>query len=332
MFLANETKLCFKVFIFIQNEGKKIDNISMRLFEKKETPVQNIAFSAIMVAINALASLLSSFVPLSSLFVVIFLPLVSAFASSLLKKIYMPIYLLASIAISLLSGMYDLSNVIFYIIPAIISGTLYGLLSSFRIPLGILIFLVSLLNMGLNYLTLPILKAIYGVDFIESAITLIGLSDRPHIYEIVPCFIFVLSLVETSLSNLVIQLEFKKLNISRVDLVISWFIYPCMAIVSAAFALGLGFVNLATGAIFLLFSVYFTFLSLVPLIRAKTWWLYLMVAALCIISFMLNAILNKYYPEGGKLLLIGFYSFSVAFPSLLGRILLILKERKAKND
>jgi hypothetical protein len=87
-----------------------------------------------MCALNAVVATLSTLVPLSSLFVIIFLPLVSVLTVILCEDKYAIIYLVAAIALSLGVTAYDITATLFYIIPAIVVGTLYGFLSKKNFP------------------------------------------------------------------------------------------------------------------------------------------------------------------------------------------------------
>ena len=57
----------------------------MKLFRERVTPVENIAFMAIMAAFVAIISLVSALLPLSSVFVMVLVPLAAASVSLFCK-------------------------------------------------------------------------------------------------------------------------------------------------------------------------------------------------------------------------------------------------------
>ena len=87
----------------------------MSLFKKRETLVQNITFLAIMAAINIVLLLLTIVLPYLVILLTLILPFVSLLVTILCQKKYYPIYILATIGLSLLVSVDGLTNVIFYI-------------------------------------------------------------------------------------------------------------------------------------------------------------------------------------------------------------------------
>ena len=65
----------------------------MGIFSKRETLVQNIAFLAIMAAINVVLLLLATLLPYLLLFLTMILPFVSLLVTIYCKKRYYPMYL-----------------------------------------------------------------------------------------------------------------------------------------------------------------------------------------------------------------------------------------------
>ena len=81
----------------------------MKFLHARTGSAQNLAFVALMCALNAVVATLSTLVPLSSLFVIIFLPLVSVLTVILCEDKYAIIYLVAAIALSLGVTAYDIT-------------------------------------------------------------------------------------------------------------------------------------------------------------------------------------------------------------------------------
>ena len=168
----------------------------MKFLHQRKGAAQNLAFLGLMCALNAVVATLSTLVPLSSLFVIIFLPLVSSLTVILCEDKYTLVYVVAAIALSLGVTAYDITSTLFYIIPAIIVGALYGFLLKKGFPTAYLIFVAALLEMGLNYAALPLIKLMTGKDFLATIVGLLGLADNTFIPKLYPTFIFAYSLMK----------------------------------------------------------------------------------------------------------------------------------------
>ena len=99
----------------------------MALFKKRETLVQNIAYMAIMAAINVIFVLLTALLPPLMFLMVFVLPLTSAVVTLFCKKRYFPIYFIVTIGLCMLAsfGIY-IFDTFFYVLPALISGFFFG--------------------------------------------------------------------------------------------------------------------------------------------------------------------------------------------------------------
>jgi hypothetical protein len=108
----------------------------MKVFSPRETSAQNIAYISIMASIDVVFALFATFFPFGAIFLMLLLPLPSAVAAYYCKNRYIPVYLLASIGLSLIATIWDFQLTLFYAIPAICSGTLYGFLKQKRLTIG----------------------------------------------------------------------------------------------------------------------------------------------------------------------------------------------------
>ena len=91
---------------------------------KRETLIQNIAYMALMAAINVIFVLLTTLVPVLMFLIIIVLPLTSTMVTLLCKKKYFPIYAIATIALCMIVTIWKIDDTIFYVIPSIITETL----------------------------------------------------------------------------------------------------------------------------------------------------------------------------------------------------------------
>ena len=232
----------------------------MQILKKRETPIQNIAYMGIMVAINVVAVILMNYV-LPILFVpfMLILPFTSTVVTLFCKKIYFPFYLLATVGICLLVTLNNITDTLLYILPSLISGFLFGIAICYKLPVILVIFFTALVNLGLTYLSFPILKAIYGQDTIMVIAKLFNLDSFQYLYFVVPTFIMVISLIQETFTYFIIDSELPKLAI-QVDEKPLLFIREAIGIFGSIMAL---VCYLAKSSFFGTFALFFTTFAII---------------------------------------------------------------------
>lgn len=184
------------------------------MFKKKETLLQNITFMGIVGAINVLMCVLGAYLPITGIFIIIFLPFFSAAVTLLCKKKYYPIYAFATIGVALVATLWNTEFTLFYLIPSVITGFLFGFCFSKKLNGVYSLLFTSIAQFGLTYLMLPIIKGIYGTDLIYVFLKLFNLLDsQEYIMIIVPSFIYLLSLVEMIFTYIVLTNELNKFKL-----------------------------------------------------------------------------------------------------------------------
>ena len=146
-----------------------------KLLEEKKGPSENIAFISVLISILCVFSLLMSFFPLSAIFIIIFIPAITAVGTQYIEKQYLWVFAISALAATLLVTIYNYMDTLFYIYPGIISGFFYGILRKEKLPISLVIFLSSLIGMALNYLALPLIKGLYQIEMISFTIKLFNL-------------------------------------------------------------------------------------------------------------------------------------------------------------
>ncbi len=260
----------------------------MKFLRKRETPSENIAFMGISSGVVVVFSLLTTFLPFSSLFVILFLPLICALTTYFCKDKYLPFYIVASIGVSLLCTAYNISSTLFDVAPAIIIGSLFGFFLKKNIPSSITIFILSLLKVGLNYLMLLLLKGLYGIDFIETIIKLLHLEENAVIYDLVPTFMFIYALIQITISFFIISIasaDFIKIWSKRkIDIFIS-----IGSLLFLASSFGVAFVSLSIASFLGAIGIYLCLASSRNIFRRNPWWLFATLGILLTTSFYLSA-------------------------------------------
>ena len=189
----------------------------MELRKKKETLVQNITYMAIMAAINVVFVLISVLVPFLFFLIVFVLPLTSAIVTIHCKKVYFPIYAVATIGLCMICTMWQIGDTIFYVIPSIISGFLFGYMAEKKVPSFWIITITTLVQIGISYATIPLLNVISGKDVAISFATVFGLGDFKYLNYVVPCFIFFIALAQEIIAYMVIKEELPRFGITLND-------------------------------------------------------------------------------------------------------------------
>ena len=180
------------------------------MFKEKETLLQNMAFMGIMAALNVLLATLGAFFPVAGVFIMIFLPFFSAVTALICKWRYYPIYAVATIGVSICATLWHTEFTIFYLIPSVITGFIFGLCFRLKLSGTYSLLLTSLIQLSLTYIALPIIQAIYGTNLIQTFLTLFQLDGNENALIIVPSFIYLLSLAQMLLSYIVLSNEIKK--------------------------------------------------------------------------------------------------------------------------
>ena len=237
----------------------------MRLFRLRKTPVENLTFIAMMVAFDAILSLIAALLPLSALFIMLLAPLTSAAVSLFCKKRYLLVYLFAAIGICIAVTAWDFLNTLFYMIPAVFTGALYGLLWRLKLPTSINIFCTALLSFGFFYLSILLIKAMLNADMVMVLLAIIGKKDDPFAPIIFPLFALGYSLAQTGIMHAFVAYELKRLGQEEVSdaVLVKW--YPLIAAIFLISSLFCGFLHAETAYFLLGVGIYWSLYSIYPL-------------------------------------------------------------------
>ncbi len=296
--------------------------LSMRKLEERETVSQSIAFLGIMAGICVVFSLVSALVPFVTIASIFILPIASSLGTRLTKSKYSIPFLLATSALMIGTSAFNITETIFYLIPALLSGGLYGILARAKAPSTYTILAVAFLSLGLNYLSVPILKALTGLNPIETTITLLGLNSYENVLVAFPAVLLALGLIQSVLSHFLIifihgRLEIEENRTSFLLDGIGALFFGLISIVAGLFVLELGYIALVASLYFFAIAVYD-----IILIRKKL--LYILSISFLILGVFLIALLSPLLIVKKAILLGGYY------PTIFG-LLIILFARK-KND
>lgn len=294
----------------------------MKFFRLRKTPSEQLSFIALMVGIEVVLAVLASFVPLSDLFVILVLPLASVLVALLCETKFLGIYLFSSLLLVSVTTCYDLRSTLFSVLPAIIMGTGYGFCLKKKLPLSFVVFFSALLSLGLNYLSLPLIRLIYDVDMISFAKGVLGLSDYAYVDDIIPTFLFGYALAEVGLSHLLAQLFLSEFEGEESHP--GWESYAEIGsgFLFGGLAIGFAFVNVPAAYVFWAFGLYFSIFAFFILLDAHRPYLFILLGALALGAIFLNAILYSSLPQDTGMILTTLFYWTIDISSLIGRLLL----------
>ena len=292
--------------------------------KKKETLVQNITYMAIMAAINVVFVLISVLVPFLFFLIVFVLPLTSAIVTLHCKKRYFPIYAVATIGLCMICTMWQIGDTIFYVIPSIISGFLFGFLIEKKVPSFWIITITTAVQIAISYATIPLLNLISGKDVVVSFATVFGLGDFKYLNYVVPCFIFFISLAQQVIAYMVIKEELPKFGITLNDPKEIPFSLAIGIGAASTLAFAFSFIPYCGPISYLmsLISLLFVCYAIIYLVLERKTLVYILLVASFIVSMFTFALLYKFVKEPLGLVLVNIFFFIVAIIVLINNYLL----------
>ncbi len=180
------------------------------MFKEKNTIIENIAFMGIVAAINVLLSVLAAFLPITSIFILIFLPFFSSVVALLCKWKYYPIYFFATIGVALAATFWNIQFTLFNLIPSLITGFLFGLSFKKHLSGTYALLFTSVAQCAITFALIPLINVLCNTDIIDTFLKFFKLNDNPNAQIIVPSFIYLIGLIQMVFSYIVLNNELKK--------------------------------------------------------------------------------------------------------------------------
>ena len=289
--------------------------------KKKETLTQNITYMALMAAINVIFVLITTFFPVMFFLIVFILPLTSAIVVVHCKKRYFPIYAFATIGLCLICTIWKIDDTIFYVIPSILSGFLFGFMSEKKVPSIWIIMATTALQIGLTYAAMPLIKLITGRDIIQVFATAFSINTFQYLDYVVPAFIFFMSLTQEVISYVVIKEELAKFGVQydepkAIDLIL--FI---SSMVSLTLTVVFAFIYGPMAYLFSLFTLFFGIYTIIYLISLNKKLVYILLGVSLFLSIFFFALLYKLVPQPLGLLFVNILFLFVSIVNLLNKYL-----------
>lgn len=288
----------------------------MALFSKKETLIRSMPLMAMMAAINVIFSLFTAFVPLLSVILIIFIPLTSTLVEVYCKDRYFPIYAIATLGLSVVVSLSAIDFTLFYLIPSIVTGYVFGLMAKKNFPSLWGILIASILQTGISFAFIPLIQLITEHNLVEDIIKILNVTDRTYFNNLLILMFFVVALIQTILSFIVVNNELKKFGIKN-DNEKDWRLPVSLAtILSSGIAVGLYFVYIPISLLCVGFAWYFAVFSLIFEITRKQKVSTIIMASMLLVNLFAFAGLNQFVEKGSEFILLGIAPLCISLISL----------------
>lgn len=288
------------------------------MFKQKESANENIAFITMCSSLIAVISLIVSFFPISSFLLPLVIPFFACMPPLFCKKYYPYLFLVVALGLSLLAGLYSVFDTIFFIYPSILIGFAFGMCRKCKIPESILLFLLSLVELGLFYICLYLIKWISSVDIGETILALLN-QNKDGAKDILPLLYLTYSFAQVGLTSLFLNFELPKLKLDKkIDDIP--YLGEGLAIVLASISMIVGLYLPSLGLLLLGLSSYWSIYSLIKVFFCKKWYIYLILGLLFFMSFFLFAYLYQFYIDRYGIILIGLVFTSFPLSSIVNEL------------
>ena len=283
----------------------------------------------LLAAVNVVFVILTYFVPFLLFILVFVLPLCSVIITYYCKKYYFPIYFVVVVAICLLI---DLPDTIFYVIPSLITGFIFGLFVDKKIQPIFSILLATVVQFGISLAFIPLIKVLTNRDIVYDMATIFHLVDYIYLDYVVISFVFFVAFAQIMISYLVMHSELVKFGINFSTDSKNIYILDLISIGFGLFTILFAFVYPVLSFVFLmlLFIVTIDRLIYLDFTHYKLYVIELVVISLGTIFFVAGLYNQIKTPLG--LLLIGFLPFCISCACLLNKCLLTKASKDTINN
>ena len=278
----------------------------MELFRKRETLIQNIAFMAIMAAINVVFVVLSNVLPVLLFLLVFVLPLTSTLVTIYCKKAYFPIYFVVTLALCFgVSAGFYIFDTFIYVLPSLITGFIFGFCIEKRVPAIYTLLIATAIQYGLTILTFFVLsKIVTNLDLTESIIIAFGLKDFEYKAVFIKVFLFIVAEIQIVISYIVTKVLVNRLGI-EVNLICKQnYILYIVEVLSAGLAVLSYFYFPTYTLVIVLFALPIYLYRLITLILQKRIWVWASEAGVHLVFIFLFAFLYEYTQAPNQFILI----------------------------
>lgn len=269
----------------------------MAIFKKKKTLVGNMTYMALMAAINVIFILLSAWIPVLFILLIFILPLASTIVTYFCQKKYFIIYAITTILLCALASFWDVGNVIFYVIPSLVSGFIFGVLMEKGISPIIIILSGVLAQILLSYLAIPLVYLIYQRNIVTDFATIFSLQNFVYLKYLQNIFICTIAIIQQAISFMIIYEEISKMNINPLFEKKDNIIVPFLTLGFIGLSAILAFVYPELSYSAMILSLLLGFYCVGILIAEKKTWIIITLLISSILSLFVFSLLYDIIPE-----------------------------------
>ena len=270
--------------------------------------------------VNVFSSRLT-FVPPLMFILILLLPFASTVVSYYCLKRYYIIYAVATIGLCLLCS-FNISDTVFYVIPAVVTGFVLGLLLEKKVHPFWLILSATIINAALTYAFIPLVNIISNTDIVLSLLTIFKMQESSYKTELVYLFIFIVSLMQCGLSLFILVSDAKKIGI-EINTRINYFGPYILGLeLAITIAITFSFFYLPLGLFFVCIAYYFGIFLLLDLAFSKKLWIYLVLAGTILIVIIVYALIYQCLKEPYGIVLTIIFPLAIGVISFLKNCLL----------
>lgn len=214
--------------------------------------VKALTFTSIMSAISLVFVLVTYFFSGIGIFLVLVLPLIAALVALKVDFKFALIYIIATTAMSFI----DFQLQLFVILPSLISGIIFGYLIRTSVQGYYIIFLISVLNIGMQIGATYLINIIYQIDLINVYSTFLKISYATF-NKVYYLFLFVLALIQTVITYIIMTNEIKKIGFEFNENKNHYLWIYIGEIILISLSIGMNFLNPSFTYVLIGFSLYF---------------------------------------------------------------------------
>lgn len=274
----------------------------METFSNRKNLTRTITLMAMMCAVTVIMSLIGSIPNFLSVIIIIFLPITSTIVELNCEGKYYPIYALATIGLSIAASMWNFTYTLFYVLPSVATGFLFGLMTKKYIAPVWSIFAATCVQTLLSFALIPLTELVTGINIIDYTINLFASGWTDYKDYIILIF-FVVSLIQVILSFIACNSQLKKFGsvtktVGKTDIAVS-----LASPISAACSVGFFFLYKGLCYLFIAITFFFTYFIIGKAISNKQYKKSIIYALSFVANIILFAMLNPIMSDGQILLI-----------------------------
>lgn len=171
--------------------------------------IKKLTLSSMLLGINILFVTTNLFLPIS-IIILIAIP----FSTTITKiKCGNKYTLLTIISAIIISSLIDFQTTIFYLLPSLITGLLFGIFIDLKLHSFYNIIFTSLIGIIIQAISFLIIQALYQIDIVNLLTKLLNI-DTFHFKNITITLLFLISFIQTLFSYIIIENDAEKFKIS----------------------------------------------------------------------------------------------------------------------